>query len=384
MLAERTTPTDESARALARSAADFAPADPLANWLLVSTENNSRSKKTLESVVRLAPHDFRWWIEYGREREQAENAAAAELAFQKAVELAPEYTFPRWQLGNFYLRQNRGDDAFRELTKAARNNTLYREQVFSTAWEYFDKDTAKLKEIAGNSPEMLADLAKFYAVKGRPDDSLQVWNSLADEAKRENEAGALVIAQALYEKQSYRAANEFVRQLGIEPDAKNETVQNAGFERPIGDSKSAYFGWKVSPAERVDVKLDPAQKREGSRSLRVSLNGYAQPTLYNISQTVTTEPRVRYRLSFWIKTENLKSGGAPNLEIYNTTDGKNIAYSEPFPAGTNDWRQMKIDFTAPENSEAVGVRTTRFYCGENCPIFGTFWYDDFRLERLKQ
>lgn len=383
MLAERTTPNDSGARNLARAAADFAPSDPLANWLLANTENDPASKGALETVVRLAPNDFRWWIELGREREQAQDAKAAEAALQKAVELAPEYTFPRWQLGNFYLRQNRSGDAFRELALAAQSNSVYREQVFSIAWDYFERDTAKLEQIAGNAPEMRADLAKFYALKNRAEDSLRVWNSLAEADRRANAENSRLVARVLYDRQSYRAAVEIVRQLGIEPEARAESVQNNSFENPIGDVRDVYFGWKISPAERLDIKLDPTQKHEGSRSLRVSFNGYAQAALYNIYQTVTVEPKARYQLSFWIKTENLKSGGAPNLEIYNAADLKNIVSSAAYPTGTNDWQQLKVEFTAPNAAEAVILRTTRTFCGENCPIFGTFWYDDFRLEKIK-
>ena len=370
---------------MAQAAIDFAPRDPLANWLFVNTQTGAaRASDSLDAVIRLAPYDFRWWIESGREREQTGDFAAAEQALKRAVELAPEYTFPRWQLGNFYLRRNRTDDAFLELTKAAQSNSLYREQVFSVAWDYFDRDASKVERIATNAPEMRADLAKFYAAKNLPEDSLRVWNSLSDEEKRANAAAARAVAQSLYDKRLYRAAIEFVRQLGIEPDARFETVENGGFERPIGNFKEAFFNWRVSPAERLEVKIDPNQKREGSRSLRVSFDGYAQAALSNIYQTVTTEPRARYRLTFWIKTENLKTGGAPQLEIYDIADNKIIAQSAPFPVGTNDWQQIKIEFAAPDApAEAVGLRTTRAFCGENCPIVGAFWYDDFRLEKLK-
>ncbi len=383
MLAYYTTPTDDGAKNMARTALDLAPRDPLANWLAVNTENASASKNNIETVVKLAPFDYLWWIQLGREREQAGDVDAAEKAFRRAIELAPAYSLPRWQTGNFYLRQMRADDAFRELTAAAQSNSLYREQVFSIAWEYFEGDTARLEQIAGNSPEMRADLAKYYALKNRSDDSLRVWNTLSENEKRENAAAARAIARALYDKRLFRAALEFVRQLDIEPEAKNETVQNAGFERPIENYKDVYFGWLVFPAERMEIKLDPTQKHEGARSLRVSFNGYAQPAIFNIRQNVTVEPRAHYRLSFWIKTENLKTGGAPVLEIYTTADGKTVASSAPFPVGTNDWQQLKVEFAAPESVEAVGIRTARVYCGENCPLVGVFWYDDFRLEKLK-
>lgn len=383
MLAEYTQPTDDGAKNTARAALDFAPADPHANWIVAATENNSAAAaKSLETVVKLAPFDYRWWIEYGRMREQSGDAENAEKAFERAVGLAPEYAFPRWQLGNFYLRQDRADDAFRELTEAAQSNSVYREQVFSIAWEYFEGDTARLERIAAEKPEMRADLAKYYARKNRAEDSLRVWNTLSEPEKLENAAAARAIARALYDKQLFRAALEFVRQLDIEPEARNETIQNGGFERPIENYKDAYFGWRVLPAERMEIKLDPTQKREGARSLRVSFNGFAQSAIFNVLQNVTIEPRAHYRLSFWIKTENLKTGGAPVLEIYNNADSKVVASSQPFPVGTNDWQQLKIEFAAPEAVEAVGLRTARVYCGENCPLVGAFWYDDFRLEKI--
>lgn len=386
MLAELTTPFDAGAPITAQAALNLAPRDPSAVWLFVNTRDsggNPKSEINLGDVVKLSPSDFRWWIEYAREREQTGDAPGAEKALLKAVGSAPNYTFPHWQLGNFYLRQNRGDEAFRELAKAAENNTLYGEQVYSIAWEYFDRDTAKLEQIAGTTPEARANLAKFFAGKGRAEDCLRIWNTLTDEEKEITGIDKGGIADALFDKGFYRSAAEFVRQIGIEPEAKAEFIQNAGFEKPIGEAKDAYFGWKIAPVEKVDVKLDPTRKREGNRSLRVTFNGYSEPALNVIYQIVAVEAKTRYRLNFWLRTENLKSAGAPNLEIYNFFDNKNIALSPSFPVGTNDWQQVKVEFTTPENTEGVAIRTTRVYCGENCPIVGTFWYDDFKLETLR-
>jgi Flp pilus assembly protein TadD len=388
MLAGLTSPTDQNGREIAQLAVKLAPSDALSNWLLADSTRDAdadtvAAEKRFETVVQLSPNDFRWWIELGRAREQAENITDAEKAFVKAVNLAPNYTFPRWQLGNFYLRQNRSDEAFAELKKAAQANEIYRDQVLSIAWDFFGQDASKLEQTVGDSPAVRAGLAKFYALKGRAEDSLRVWNTLSEEDKQSNFETAKAIAQALFDKRFYRQAIEFVRQLEIEPDAQNQTIQNAGFEKDIGEAKDVYFGWRISPAEKIEIKLDPTQKFEGSRSLRVTFNGYINPSLYSIYQYVTVEPAVRYRLSFRLRTENLRSGGAPQLEIYNANDDKSIATSSSYPIGTNDWQQIKVDFTAPSNAEAVGIRTIRAFCGSNCPIVGTFWYDDFKLERLK-
>jgi len=389
MLAELASPSDANAKQIAQLAVKLAPDDALSNWLLADLTKDSKSgaastaEKDFENVVKLSPNDFRWWIELGRAHEQAENFDAAEKALVKAVNLAPSYTFPRWQLGNFYLRQNRSGEAFEELKKAAETNVIYRDQVISIAWDYFGQDALMLEQVAGNSPSVRAGLAKFYAAKERPEDSLRIWNTLSEEEKQSNSDAANIIARALYDKRFYRQAIEFVRGLGIEPDAQSQTIQNAGFEKPIGDNREVFFGWRISPMEKMDIKLDPTQKSEGNRSLRVTFNGYVNPTLFNIYQIVTVEPSARYRLSFRLRTENLKSGGTPQLEIYNAIDDKSIATGSSFSIGTNDWQQVKIDFTAPQNAEAVGLRTIRAFCGSECPIVGTFWYDDFKLEKLK-
>lgn len=390
MLAELTVPTAPNAQGIARLATNFAPGDPLANWLFASAESDlstpeklSGSINSFEQVVKLSPYDFQWWIELGRAREQAEDYAGAEKAYVRAVEIAPNYTYPRWQLGNFYLRQNKSDEAFNELKKAAETSAQYRDQVFSIAWDFYEQDTARLEHLAGDSPTVKAGLARYYAGRERPVDSLRMWNMLSEEDKQKNAAIAKVIAQALYEKRFFRQAVEFVRQLGIETNAKAETVQNGDFERSLADANETYFSWKISSISKMDVKPDPTKKHEGSRSLRVSFTGFTDPTLFNILQYVAVESGARYQLSFWLRTENLRSAGMPKLEVYNANDEKSLVTSKPFPTDQKEWQQIKLAFTAPQNAEAVGIRTIRDFCGAECPIFGTFWYDDFKLEKIK-
>lgn len=390
MLAELTPPTDPNVREIAALAYRFSPGDPSTNWLIANSKKNvfttesiSATAKSFEAVARLSPNDFRWWVELGRAREQAEEAEAAEKAYLRAVEIAQHYTYPHWQLGNFYLRQGRSAEAFSELKKVAATSSVYRDQVFSLTWDFYENNAARLEEIVGDSPSVRAGLAKFYASKQRADDSLRLWNSLSPEDKAANTAIAKVIAQAFYEKRIFRQSQDFVRELGIEPNARFGTVQNGSFEEPFAESNSVYFGWRVARTDKIEVKFDPTQKREGNRSLRVSFSGYSEPTLITANQYVTVEPSANYRLTFWVRTENLKSGGTPMLEIYNANDDKILVSSEPFPAGTSDWQQVKLDFTAPVNAQAVGIRTVRSFCGINCPIIGTLWYDDFKLERLK-
>lgn len=390
MLADLTSPSDPNVKSISDLAVSFAPNDPTTRWLVASSQKNvftteaiEQTAKSFETVVQKSPNDYRWWVELGRAREQAEKPDLAEQAYRRALELAPNYTYAHWQTGNFFLRQNRSEEAFAELKKTAEFYSVYRDQVFSIAWDFYDKDTARLEEIAGNDPSVKASLARFYASKRQPEDSLRIWNTLPEADQKANEAIAKVIAQAFFEKKFFRQSLEFVRGLGIAPGLRGETVQNASFEQPIAENEGNYFGWKVLPLEKMEVKLDPTQKHEGSRSLRVAFGGYAAPQLFHVYQFVTVESGAKYQLTFWMKSDKLKSGGTPAFEIYNANDDKNIITSDPFPTGTNDWQPIKLEFTAPPNAEAIGIRLTRASCGTQCPIFGTIWLDDFKLERQK-
>lgn len=385
MLAELTSASDPNAGEIAALSKSLAPSDPLTHWLSANTKRGFSADDAenplndFQQAVRLSPFDYRWWIELGRAYEQGEKAEQAERAYLKAIEVAPAYTYPRWQLGNFYLRQNRSDEAFAELKTAAQKNRVYRQQVFSLVWDFYEQDAARLERIAGDSPDVRTGLVQFYATKGRAEDSLRLWNTLSDEEKKENQTTGKIVGQALFDKGFYRSAIEFVSQLGIEPKAKPENVQNGGFEDAISYTDYIYFGWQISPTEKMEVSRDAAQKREGAHSLRVAFNGFSNPQLSNIQQTIVTNPGANYVLSFWLKTENLKSAGTPVLDIVDRRDNKILAASKPFPIGTNDWQEIKIEFTAPADSQAVYLRTARVFCGDACPLVGAFWYDDFKL-----
>lgn len=392
LLADLTPVNAPNAKSVAALALSFAPSDPSVNSFAASTEANVFSPEKLEksiaqyeNAVRFAPYNFEWWIRLGRAYEQAEQTEKAGNAMLHAVSLAPNYTLPHWQLGNFYLRQGRDGEAFAELKKAADNNVVYREQVFSIAWDFYEKDTARLEQLAGNSSDARAGLAKFYAAKERPEDSLRVWESLTPEEKEKHTEIAKLIAQAFYDKRFFRSSVKFISQLGIEPNARAETIENPGFESQLraGEEEKIYFGWNVRPGDKIRVDRDRNQRREGAYGLRVLFTGFANVELNNISQLIALSPASRYRLSFWVKTENLKSAGTPTFEVLNANDNRIISVSKAFPNDTNDWQQIQVDFAMPGDSEGAIMRLARVYCGENCLITGTIWLDDFKLEKLK-
>jgi hypothetical protein len=379
MLADLTPAEAPEAADIAEVATELASANPTASWLRAST-SAPPDMSLYENAVRLSPADFRWRIELARAYDQNDDSDRAEAQFKKAVDLAPSYAYPHWQLGNFYLRRARTDDAFAELKKATLNNHTYREQVFSLGWDYFDKDAAKVEQLAADTPDARGALALFFAARGRADDALRIWNQLTDEQKAANPQFAKVMAAGLYSQRSFPQALAFYRELGVEPEARVGAITNPGFERTILPAEESPFGWQITRNEaKVDITADNTTKHSGSRSLRVTFRNYVKPEFGNVFQIVALEPNRTYRLGFWVLTENLKTSSPPLLQVMNANDDKLIAASKPFPIGSADWQQFVVEFRTPENCNAVRLQTSRALCGEQCPIIGTFWYDDFEL-----
>ena len=171
---------------------------------------------------------------------------------------------------------------------------LYRDQVFSLAWDYFDKDPAKVEQLAADTPDVKASLALFYAVRNSPGDALRVWNTLSPEDKA-HLVIAKTIARRLLRQALLCESLEFARQAGLDSDAAAETITNPGFETYVGSDESL-FSWKVNRNDgKLDIATDSAVKHGGTRSIRFVFRGYAKPTLSNLTQFVAAKPSQRYR-----------------------------------------------------------------------------------------
>lgn len=390
MLGELTPPSQENALEVAEAAVALSPRDPLPRWLLAaklkedfSLESIEASIRGFEETVRRSPHDYRWWIELGRAYEQAERSEDAEKAFRRAVELAPAYTFPHWQIGNFYLRQDRVDEAFAHLTNATEKSYVYREQVFALAWDYFNKDPKRVEQVAADTPETRVTLAAFYSQRGAAADALRVWKTVPEDVRARNLPIVKNITQRLYEKRFFRETVEFARESGIDTEAQFETVSNAGFEKFFADSEATIFGWKINRSDsRLEILPDSSVRTEGQRSLKMNFKGFNRAELDNVNQIVAVQPGTKYRLSLMLRTENLRSSGEPVLAVVDANHDVLIAKSPRFPTGSNDWQPFSVEFTVPENCDGISIRTHREPCGEGCLINGIVWYDAFKLERI--
>jgi hypothetical protein len=192
--------------------------------------------------------------------------------------------------------------------------------------------------------------------------------------------------KALLAAKRHRAALEVARDLNPDvPSAKVGEILDPGFETDIDATGANIFGWKVTSVPQAEIGLDESNRHGGVRSIRIAFKSPSTLAFTNISQLLVVEPDTQYRLEYYVRVENLKSGGTPLVQVLDGADEtKVLAASQSLPNGTRDWQVEVIEFKTPPQSEAVIVRVSRATCGADtvCPIFGLVWYDDFNLQRL--
>jgi hypothetical protein len=374
----------------ARAAERLAPADPQAQFTIGVYTRRSFEPAALEETVRrferataLSPHDYRLWMELGRAREQAGDAAGGELALRRARELAPNYVMPRWYLGNLLLRAGREGEAFVELRGAAESDTTLRGPIFASVWSIFGGDVGRVTAAIAGSPPVRGELVKYLIGQDRTDDALKLWATLSPADRRAQRAAGDALVEALLGGKRINAALSVYREAAAEgARVAAGQVTNGGFEDDAAGKRA--FEWSVTPVAQAQTGVDPNVRHAGARSLRVSFNAPSSIQYANVTQLVAVEPGARYRLEFYVRTESLKTAESLVVEVVGAKQGgAALAASAPAPAGTNDWRQVAVEFNAPADADGVVLVIRRQPCkDEVCPIFGRIWYDDFSLQRV--
>ena len=199
----------------------------------------------------------------------------------------------------------------------------------------------------------------IFAILNRPENANDEWISdAAAIAAARHDAGFLLAAFAAHPAQSASGSSA--------SDAAN-LVPNPSFERVMSQRPT---NWNLrNYSGRATTGIEQSG-HTGLRSLRISSESGADSSMY---VDVPVDPYTDYRLSGWIKTENLKGAIGALLNVH-LTDSRTAAVT-----GTTDWKQVQITFNS-------GDRTTvSINClfGGRGDATGTAWFDDIELTPLQ-
>ena len=152
---------------------------------------------------------------------------------------------------------------------------------------------------------------------------------------------------------------------------------NPSFEEGVYDPTGNPASWtKYSFNNHYDAfHWDDSEAIHGEKSAKISIDELDD---IRWQQTVKLKQFTDYRLSGWIKTENVS--GSPQA----VQAGANLSIEGDFeqtPAllGTNDWTYVSLDFNTGSRTQVVISARIGMYSGITT---GTAWFDNLRLEEF--
>jgi tetratricopeptide (TPR) repeat protein len=390
-LAEYFDPAGNNLR-VAEMATSLAPADPLTHWRVAQVQQKSlpldqqaESLVEYEKAVSLSPNDYRFWMALGTASEQAGDAAKAERALKQAVALAPAYAYPRWYLGNLFLRTGRYEEAFAQLRLASEADAELQSQQFNLIWEIYGSDPEGLKKAVGETAAARAKFAQYLLGRQKFEEGLRLWDTLGGDEKKANRQTAEAMVNSLVTAFRYHDAMRVWNDVTVNERFRAELgrVFDGGFEDAA--APESVFAWQVKALPQLQIGLDPEKSHSGAASLRLVFHVRSNIENINISQLVPVATNTEYDFEFYVATEKLETGSPPLVEVIDPTTSGVLVSSPVASNGNSDWTRVALSFKTGDKTEAVTIRIARPSCGTDeapvCPIFGSVWYDDFSLKR---
>ena len=149
-------------------------------------------------------------------------------------------------------------------------------------------------------------------------------------------------------------------------------LANGGFEQGTQNWKTNPL--KLPPGVAAEAAEDVA--KGGSRSARLNVEGSAKTSFYALTQEIPApEAGARLRLRAWVRTNNLRDGGAYAALTFWHADGtrfeKQVRQTETVRDNV-DWKQISAIAEVPKDAKAVRV-------GLLLTGHGEAWFDDVEL-----
>ncbi|MGI8897567.1 MAG: tetratricopeptide repeat protein [Pyrinomonadaceae bacterium] len=370
---------------IAGRAVSLSPSDPESHRIkaavLYRLKQLPQAAAELELALSLRPRDDALWLQLATLRDQLEDASGASLAFNESVRLAPYYALPRWQRGNFLLRQGRFGEAFADLRNAADSNPEYIPTLIDLAWGISKGDLQLAEAYAQiTTSQVRVAFAEFLARQGKGREAVEQFalaGAVSDQ-KRNDLMRHLISANAFKEAFHIWGKNKTAASGGV------TAIYDGGFEGPLSFDEFG-FGWRLfrgSPS--VKLAADSSLRESGSKSLLVEFLGDSNPETPLLSQVILVKSSTRYRINFAARTQEIVTGGLP-LAVVSDSAGsrKRLAESPALAQKSTDWQVMSFDFKTEPQTDAITLTVQRKNCTTSpCPIFGSIWLDSFSIEEL--
>ena len=342
----------------------------------------TRAISNYQRAASIAPGSAKYWLDLAEASETALQQVEAEQAFRRAQQAYPRSAEVSWRFGNFLLRQNRQDEAFRKIHDALTVQPSLTALAISRLWQSTQDIERILKLALPAGQETYWGAIDFLVEAREPGAAMVVWKRLMAGNPSFPLQKTFRLQDMLVETARAGDARSVWQQaLAVDvnqrgPQPGGSLLWNGSFEQELLNGGLA---WRFRPVAGAALSFDGRVAHSHSRSLRVVFDGTSNVDFRQPWQYVVVEPNTRYRLSAYFRTEGLTSSSDVRLEIEETHSG-GARQATPRLAGTQYWAPRETEFTTAADTRLLRVVLRRHPSQKlDNKISGTIWMDDVSL-----
>jgi len=316
----------------------------------------------------------------GAERSRAtSNAERARKLVAMAVALAPRREDVQLKAADFWMRQERPDNALRHWGEALHvrpqlGDTLYpvmlRLAQNPAMWPAFSGALA-------NGRRWWTSFIRYVAANSENTETLRALYHLREQGGvvAEAEERQAFLARLQREGRWLDAYFAWLNSLGPQQLAMLGHLYNGSFELPIGNEG---FDWHAPKIQGVVVETVPTYGSTGARALHVVFQG-GRVRFQHVYQFLLLDPG-RYRFQGRARPDSLETEKGLQWTVRCAAGGEPLATSERF-LGSDQWRHFGAEFAVPsEGCEAQVLRLE--LAGQlefELQAKGAAWFDDLTI-----
>jgi hypothetical protein len=367
----------EKAIGLAPHSAEYH--DQLCRAMIFVSQQPDSAVAECRKASELNPYSSAIWLDLAQAYYSIGNKVLNNAAVHKALAVDPTTPDTVWNVANFLLLQGNTDEALNKFATVLRENPSLAPASLNVCWQSLH-DVHRIQNILPPNADAYFAFIKLLLSTGEPEAAHQIWLALVHLSAPLDFHEGLFYIDNLIQARSVTEASEAWKELMSRSKAlqaysePNNLVMDGTFAQEILNSG---FDWRYAPKPQIAIVLDKSEFHTGNRSLRLEYNGTGSDA--GIFQYIAVRPDVRYRLSAWVKSDQLATANGPTITIFDADNNATFGFTEE-TAGTTPWHRVETEVqTGPQTKLLVLAVLRR--PGET-RIQGKFWVDDIKLEPL--
>jgi len=347
--------------------------------MIFASQEPERAVDECRKASELNPYSSSIWLDLAQAYYAVGNRQLNDAAIHKALAVDPTTPDTAWSAANFLLIQGNTPEALEQFAIVLREDPSLAPAALNICWQSLH-DIKRIQSILPSNPELYLAFIKLLLSTGELDSAHEIWSGLMQLKTAPDYHQGLFYIDHLLQAHDVARASDAWKQLSCRSKAlqaytqPDNLIMDGTFSQEILNSG---FDWRYVPKPHIAVTLDRGEFHSGNRSLRLVYSDSDGDA--GIFQYIAVHPDTRYRLSAWVRSEDLETANGPILSALDGY-GNEIYGSTEETIGTTPWHRVEAELHTGPDTKLMILAVLR-HPGET-RIQGQFWVDEVKLEPI--